>query len=175
MNECRYCDSPELPVQTGLAVIPILSAVAGILGTASSGGWFSGAEWAGDIIGKSTNGNATGGLVQELEDLTGRVYPELRDLREEAARTYRTVYRSFLWARPPAIQKYETAVRDLANAVAREAEAYEREQSVSGKFTTATTVLGEAITSSEWWKRYLPWIGMGVIGTAIILLFARRK
>ncbi len=37
------------------------------------------------------------------------------------------------------------------------------------------SVLGATITSPEWWKKYLPWVGVGTLGIILIIILVKRK
>lgn len=167
-----YSKKPyPLKTYLGVPVLPIILAITSI---ASAGGWFTQSSWAEEIAGKLTDDHATGGIIDELEAQTGKSYPDLQRMRQQVVNAWRTFQRAAPWNKASTVEAYQTRVQELSRAVQSEAEAYQREISPLGTIARAGTALGEAIASPEWWKRYLPWIGVGGLVIILITISLRR-
>lgn len=152
-----------------MAVVQILGAIVGI---AAAGGWFAKTEFADEILGEwGDRGDESGGLVAQLEEQTGKIYPRLREMRKDAIRAFSKYRNALPWNKGSTASSYQARVRELADAIKREAEAYQAEVSVTGQLAT----LGGVITSPDWWKKYLPWFGIGLTVLILGIVLTRRK
>lgn len=135
---------------------------------ASEGGWFTKAEWSEEIAGRLTDDHATGGIVGELESQTGQSYPYLQSLRQQVVDAWRSFQRAAPWNKAKTAEEYQAKVRDFSNAVKQQVEAYQ-------KGTALLPALGKAVVSAEWWKKYLPWMGLGTLGIVLVIILATKK
>lgn len=149
--------------------------IGGILTLAEAGGWFSQAEWSEEITGKLTNDHATGGIVGELEAQTGKSYPYLQSLRQEVVDAWRNFQRASPWNKAQTAEEYQSKVRELSNAVKQEAEAYQEETALLPTLGKVPTALAQAAVSVEWWKKYLPWMGVGTLVVILVIMVLRRE
>ncbi len=149
--------------------------IGGLLTLAEMGGWFSKAEWSEEIVGKLTNDHASGGIVGELEGQTGKSYPYLQSLRQQVVDAWRNFQRAAPWNKAQTAEEYQSKVRELSNAVKQEAEAYQEGTALLPTLANIPTALAKAVVSVEWWKKYLPWMGVGTVGIIFIIILARRK
>ena len=149
--------------------------IGGVLAIAEAGGWFSKAEWTEEIAGKLTNDHATGGIVGELEAQTGKFYPYLQSLRQQVVDAWRTFQRAAPWNKAKTAEEYQSKVRELSNAVKQEAEAYQEETAFVPTLAKIPTALAGAITSLEWWKKYLPWMGVAGLVIFVVIILAKKK
>lgn len=138
----------------------VLEAIIGLWTIAKSLGWFTKAEWVPELAGELQDGYATGGAVDELEEQTGLSFPHLQELRQEVVDFWHHVWRCFLWARPPAVEQYQAKVRELANALKKEAETYLAE-------------IGYEL--QPWYLKYLPYGLMAGLGIGLIIVLVKRR
>lgn len=157
-----------MKVKTG--AIPLVPIISGILTLAETGGWFSQAELSEEIVGKLTNDHATGGIVGELEAQTGQSYPYLQSLRQEVVDAWRNFQRAAPWNKASTAEEYSAKVRELSNAVKQEAEAYQKEATLVPTLGKIPTALATAVVSVEWWKKYLPWMGVGTLAVVLMIV-----
>jgi len=107
-----------------MALVTTISAIVGI---AAKGGWFTKAEFADEILGEwGDRGDASGGLVLELENETGQTYPELRRMRDEAIDEYSRFRNALPWNKGSAAKDYQEKVQKVARTIQSEAEAYQQ-------------------------------------------------
>lgn len=149
--------------------------IGGVLAIAEAGGWFSKAEWAEEIAGKLTNDHATGGIVGELESQTGQSYPYLQSLRQQVVDAWRNFQRAAPWNKASTAGEYQSKVRELSNAIKQEAEAYQEETALVPTLAKIPTALATAVVSIEWWKKYLPWMGVGTLTFVLIITLITKK
>ena len=149
--------------------------IGGVLAIAEAGGWFSKAEWAEEIAGKLTNDHATGGIVGELETQTGKSYPYLQSLRQQVVDAWRNFQRAAPWNKASTAGDYQAKVRELSNEVKQEVEVYQEETALVPTLGKIPTVLAQAVVSPEWWKKYFPWIEVGILGVFLIIVLAKKK
>ncbi len=106
-----------------MAIVTTITAIVGIDGKL---GFFARAEFADEILGEwGDRGEATGGLVLALENETGVIYPELRDMRDEAIDQYSKFRNALPWNKASAAKWYHEDVQKLANAIETEARAHQ--------------------------------------------------
>lgn len=149
--------------------------IGGILTIAEAGGWFSQAEWSEEIAGRLTDDHATGGIVDELQAQTKKSYPYLQSLRQQVVDAWRNFQRAAPWNKAQTAEEYQSKVREFSNAVKQQAESYQKETTLLPTLAKIPTALAEAVVSPEWWKKYLPWVGVGTVGIILIIILARRR
>lgn len=148
--------------------------IGGLLTIAEAGGWFTQTEWSEEIAGRLTDDTATGGIVDELEAQTGKSYSYLQSLRQQVVDAWRNFQKAAPWNKAQTAEGYMAKVRELSGAVKKQAEAYQEEITLLPTLGKVTTAVGEAIVSPEWWKKYLPWIGIGGLTLFLIILLTRK-
>ncbi len=138
-----------------------------IISIAQAGGWFSKAEWSEEIVGKLTNNHAEGGIIDELESLSARTYPNLRQLRQTVVDDWRAFQSAAPWDKAKTAEAYQARVRQLANEVSRELKA-------RTDVANITTAIGGAFASPDWWKKYLPWFGIGATAIVLVIILSKK-
>lgn len=104
----------------------LITTIGAIVGIAAKGGWFAKAEFADEILGEwGDRGDATAGLVLQLENETDQTYPELRRMRDEAIDEYSRFRKALPWNKGSAAKDYHEKVQKVAQAIQTEAEAYQ--------------------------------------------------
>ena len=134
----------------GRPQIDPLTILKGILTIAAALGWFSESHWPSEVD----------EAIDKLEALEGRELPELREKRAYAYEMYLKHHHAEPWNKPWRLEKFQRAIVDLAKAIKAEAEKY-------------ATDIGYEI--QPWYIKYLPYGLMAVLGTALIIVLARRS
>lgn len=127
-----------------------LTILSGILAIAKALGWFSESHWPEKVD----------EAIDNLEALEGRELPELREKRAYAYEMYLKHHHAEPWNKPWRLEKFQRAIVDLAEAIKAEAEKYAAEIGYEMK---------------PWYIKYLPYALMAGLGTALIIVLARRK
>lgn len=105
----------------------LVTTIGAIVGIAAKGGWFAKAEFADEILGEwGDRGEASAGLVLDLENETGQICPELRRMRDEAIDEYSKFRNALPWNKGDAAKDYQERVQRLAQAIQSEAKAYQQ-------------------------------------------------
>lgn len=144
----------------------IVTTISAIIGIAVKGGWFTSAEFADEILGEwGDRGEATGGLVLQLENQTETIYPELRDMRDEAIDKFSDYRNAAPWNKGSTADKYHQKVQELSQAIEAEAKLYQ-EKGMFGGLTSF--VLGVDLKT-------ILFVGVGIIVVLLVLSFILRR
>lgn len=102
----------------------LITTISAIIGIAAKGGWFTKAEWDEEILGDWDDGR--GGIVDQLEQVTGQTYPYLYDMWDEVKEAKLKFNHAAPWDKARRAKKYQNKVQELAQAVQAEAQAYQQ-------------------------------------------------
>lgn len=138
----------------------IVTVIIGIIKIATGLGWWTRRDWRDELCGHLTDDASTGEMINQLEELSGRTYPYLRDMLQEVVDAWRSFQRG--WPTEERAYPYDTKLRKFADAVVKEAEAIAEDQ-------------GIAYELLPWYLKYLPYGLMAGLGVGLIIVLARRK
>jgi len=142
--------------------VPIITTIATLSTLTQRLGWWTQQEWYDEIAGHLTNDASTGEIINELERLTGKSYPYLRELLQKVVDEWRWFQRALPWNKERAAGDYDRALREFAGAVEREASLI--------KVAALPTFLDKV-------KGYLPYIALagGVIFAGVLISKTMKK
>jgi len=102
----------------------MIATIAGIVGLATRSGWFTQQEWCEEIAGPWESWDApTGGMLAQLEEETGRTYPELRRSRKDVFDAYSKFKHAMPWNKASRAKAYQDTLRTFAQAIEAQAQA----------------------------------------------------
>ncbi len=108
-----------------------ITAVLGpILAIAKGLGWFTQAEWAGELTGNLTNDHSTGKIINALESETGQTFSQLRTMLQEVVDAWRAFQRAWPWQKQATAGAYIEKVNAFSTTLQEEILKYAEEHGI---------------------------------------------